>query len=287
MNRLNISFSGGQTSAYMTKWLLDNKKDDYDEIVITFANTGQENEETLEFIKRCDDEWNLGVVWLEAVVNPELGKGTKHKIVNFETASRNGEPFEDYIKKHGIPNMSRPKCTGELKLSPMRSYLRSIGWKKGTYNTAIGIRIDEMDRVSSKMKQERIIYPLIEYTKATKEMIELWWNKQPFGLDLLEHQGNCKWCWKKSKRKLLTLAADTPEIFDFPARMERLYGLNGPGITEDSEPRVFFRGNTSTLQLLEMSKQPFERWTPKKINHDLFDYEMDSAGACSESCEVY
>ena len=48
--KLSISFSGGKTSAYMTKWLMDNKKQDYDEIVVTFANTGQENEETLEFV---------------------------------------------------------------------------------------------------------------------------------------------------------------------------------------------------------------------------------------------
>ena len=43
--RCLISFSGGETSAYMLWWLLTHKSDVYD-FVIIFANTGQENEET-------------------------------------------------------------------------------------------------------------------------------------------------------------------------------------------------------------------------------------------------
>lgn len=284
---LAISFSGGLTSAYMTRWLLENKKSDFGQIVITFANTGQENEETLIFVDRCDKEWGLNVVWLEALVDPEKGKGTKFKIVTFETASRNGEPFEDYIKKHGIPNQSFPKCTGELKLSPMRSYLRSLGWKNGTYKTAIGIRVDEMDRVSSKMNEQNLIYPLVEYTKVTKEMVNLWWERQSFSLGLQEHQGNCKWCWKKSMRKLLTLAADTPEIFEFPMRMEQLYAFSGPGHHFGGSGRCFFRGHTSAKQIVEASKLPFDRFVSAPIRFDLFDMDMDSAGSCSESCEVY
>ncbi len=80
--KLLVSFSGGETSAYMAKWLIDNKSDKY-EMAFVFANTGEENEETLNFVNRCDKEWNLGVVWIEAKVNPESGKGTRHKIVNY------------------------------------------------------------------------------------------------------------------------------------------------------------------------------------------------------------
>lgn len=290
-SNLSISFSGGKTSAYMTHWLLKNKRDEFDDVVITFANTGQEHEKTLEFINRCDKEWGLGVVWLEAVVNPAKGDGTGHKIVSFETASRQGEPYEQVIKKYGIPNQGWPICNRELKLAVMRSYLRSIGWKKGSYQTAIGIRIDELDRVSSRMGSENIIYPLIEYTKATKELVNIWWDNQPFNLDLPEHLGNCTWCWKKSKRKLLTLAVDHPEIFEFPARMEEMYGTVGAEFDKGNnkhERRVFFRGQMSTQQLLSESKLPFDRFVPDRLNNDLFfDYEMDSAGSCSEGCEVF
>jgi len=283
---LSISFSGGRTSAYMTNWLLENKRNDFENIVITFANTGQENEETLEFVDRCDKEWNLGVVWLEAVVH-EKGKGNTHKIVDFETADRSGKHFEDFIKKHGIPNAAAPKCTDELKLAPMRSYLRSIGWKNGTYKTAVGIRVDEMDRISSRMVEQNLIYPLCEYTKVTKQMVTLWWERQPFNLDLKEHQGNCKWCWKKSKRKLLTIAKETPEAFEFPIRMEAKHRFAGPWKDPNGFGRVFFRNHQTALDIIEESKQPFIPFTEAPINFDLFDDEMDSAGACSESCEVY
>lgn len=289
MDKLNllISFSGGKTSAYMTKYLLENKRDDFNEIIVTFANTGQENEETLEFINKCDKEWNFNVVWLEAVINPEMGKGTRHKIVSFEKADRTGIVFEEYIKKLGITNQPAPTCTRELKLAPMTSYLRSMGWKNGTYKTAIGIRFDEMDRVSANFEKNNVIYPLIEYQKTTKEMITLWFEKQLFNLNLLEHQGNCKWRWKKSKRKLLTLAVDTPEVFDFPIKMEKLYKFHRAELYNQETGRVFFRNNKSALDLLEESELPFKKWKPQAIQINLFDEVMDSAGACSESCEVY
>ena len=46
---LVISFSGGRTSGYMTKKLLETKKK-WKEVLVLFANTGQEHEKTLEFI---------------------------------------------------------------------------------------------------------------------------------------------------------------------------------------------------------------------------------------------
>jgi len=287
---LAISFSGGKTSAFMTKWLLDNKHSEYDEIIVTFANTGQEREETLEFVDRCDKEFGFGLVWLEAVVNPELGKGTRHRIVDFKKASRNGEPFEGFIKKHGIPNQAFPKCTDELKLCPMRSYIRSLGWKNKHYQTAIGIRSDEMDRVSAKFVEQRLYYPLCWDVKMSKESIAHWWEQQSFNLNLKEHEGNCSWCWKKSKRKLLTLAQDMPELFEFPARMEVTYGKAGAMHRKnpDKEARVFFRKHQSTQDILSESKLPFERFIEEQqLQIKGFDYDMDAAGGCSESCEVY
>ena len=47
-----ISFSGGATSGFMMWWLLKNKSDEYD-FIIVFANTGRENDETLLFVKQC------------------------------------------------------------------------------------------------------------------------------------------------------------------------------------------------------------------------------------------
>lgn len=283
---LAISFSGGRTSAFMTKWLLDNKRDEYDEIIVTFANTGQEREETLEFVDRCDKEWGFNVIWLEADVIQERNKGTQFKIVTFETASRNGEPFEEVIKKYGIPNAAYPHCTRELKLNPMSAHLKAIGWQKGEFKTAIGIRADEMDRVNAKMDELGLIYPLCEDFKVSKEMINDWWERQAFNLRLREHEGNCSWCWKKTDRKLFTLINDAPEIFGFPERMENLYGLSGHNI--DGTKRVFFRKNRSVGDIKSAANKPFKRWSEdSQVRIKGFDFDMDAANGCSESCEVY
>ena len=47
--KLLVSFSGGETSAFMAQWLWKHKQDEYD-MIFVFANTGQENEETLQII---------------------------------------------------------------------------------------------------------------------------------------------------------------------------------------------------------------------------------------------
>jgi 3'-phosphoadenosine 5'-phosphosulfate sulfotransferase (PAPS reductase)/FAD synthetase len=87
------------------------------EKMFVFANTGEEDERTLEFVDRCDKEWGLNVVWVEAEVSPTKRVGTSHRIVTFETATRGPSLFERMIEKYGIPNKSAPHCTRELKQS--------------------------------------------------------------------------------------------------------------------------------------------------------------------------
>ena len=80
---LVCTFSGGRTSAFMALLLKDLPKyKDFKKIFI-FANTGKELPQTLEFINKCDKEWNLNIVWLEANVILEKGVGTGFKIVNY------------------------------------------------------------------------------------------------------------------------------------------------------------------------------------------------------------
>jgi 3'-phosphoadenosine 5'-phosphosulfate sulfotransferase (PAPS reductase)/FAD synthetase len=284
-NRLFISFSGGETSGYMTWRLL--QENTYKDTKIIFANTGQESEATLEFIDRCDKEFNLNVVWVEAVPYFNQRKSSGHKVVTFETASRDGTPYEEMIKKYGISNKASPHCTRELKLNAMTSYVRSLGWGKNSYDTAIGIRIDEMQRVSQEAILNRgIIYPLIDWKVSKKEVREFW-ERQSFRLQIKEHEGNCTWCWKKSLRKLLTLAVESPSIFEFPARMELEYPKAGTNKSEEHN-RVFFRNNMGTKELLELSKQPFEPFTDTyRVSLENFNEDLDSAGGCSESCEIF
>lgn len=286
IDRLSVSFSGGRTSAVMARLLKEQYMFDKD-IVVTFANTGCEHEDTLRFVNDCDRNWGLGVVWLEAVVTQGKRVGIRHKIVTYETASRNGEPFEEYIKKYGIPNAGSPQCTSRLKTEVMESYLKSIGFKRGkglNYWTAIGIRADECDRVSMKAGEMQFVYPLVEWG-FTKQGVIDYMSKYDFDLRIPEHLGNCTWCWKKSLRKHLTLAQDYPEVFNFPAKMEEKYS----NIKAKNGERNFFRGNTSTKQILEISKKGgFKRFDDPnyRLLEDWND-DLDRRSSCEDSCEVY
>lgn len=290
--RLFISFSGGETSALMT-WAILNRgfRENYDEVRVVFANTGQENEETLEFVRRCDEAFGFGTVWVESVVHYGERRSPTARIVDFRTASRDGAPFEAMCAKYGIPNPKFPNCTRDLKLRPMLDYLRSDGWSPGSYDTAIGIRVDEIDRMSVKARENRVVYPLIDWVPTTKPEVNAWWAAQPFRLRLRGYQGNCSWCWKKSARKHLTLMSETPRIFDFPERMEQLYGRIGPEMSKMPEGyrRTFFRGNRGVADIrAELAANPsFIRSGDDASPTADFDPRLDVGGGCEESCEVF
>lgn len=287
MKPLLISFSGGRTSAYMTKLLLDKYLGKRD-IVVVYANTGKEREETLEFIHNCDTHFGFNTVWIETEINPEFGKAGKVKFVTYETASRKGEPFEAVIAKYGIPNMGTIHCTRELKTSPTLRYIKSLGWKD--YEQALGIRIDEPRRIKQR---DKIIYPLVKEFPSTKIMVNKWWATQPFDLQLKGYEGNCDLCWKKSKRKLLTLIVEHPELAEWWNEMEIKYGHYIPETHKHNSkvqiPATFYRGNTSMQELIEDSKQPFVKatddFTLEQLMHS--QPELDFTDGCEESCEAF
>lgn len=294
--KLLISFSGGETSAYMTDWVLRNWRSEYDDILVVFANTGQENEETLDFVRRCDEHFGFGTVWIEAVQYHGQRKSAGFKIVDFNSAARNGEPFEDSIRKYGIPNSKFKDCTRNLKQNPIEAYARSLGWLPGCYDLAIGIRADEIDRMSASAAKRRIVYPLIKPNPMTKPKINSWWAAQPFRLRLKGYQGNCKWCWKKSFRKHFTIISENPEFYDFPRRMEAAYGFVGPEFLKGDDienplppdyRRTFFRGNKSVSDLFAEYESKKDVFIPADDEAAVFDPEWDVAGGCGESCEVF
>lgn len=291
-SRLFVSFSGGETSGLMT-WMILNRgfADRYDDVRVLFANTGQEREETLEFVDRCDREFGFNVVWVEAKVHPGVRRAPTAQLVDFSIASRNGEPFEDVISKYGMPNPKFPSCTRDLKLRPMLDYLRRQGWAPGTYDTAIGIRVDEIDRMSSSAVERRLVYPLVQWVPTTKPQVNAWWAQQRFRLRLKGYEGNCTWCWKKSLRKHLTLMVERPEVFDFPERMERQYDTVGPEFSKPGLPpgyrRRFFREGRSVADLRMLAREGFTPATDDAVRTDVFDPRLDVGGGCEESCEVF
>ncbi len=277
------SFSGGLTSARMAKYLID---EGYN-VKFIFANTGFEHPNTLDFINKCHIAWDLDLTWIEAVVHKGV-KGCTHKVVTYETAKRNCEPFEEVIKKYGIPNKAYPHCNRELKINPIKSWIKENNYQKLDY--AIGIRADEFDRMSVKAKERNIIYPLISMIHTTKQDVIEWWSKQPFDLDLSEHLGNCETCWKKSPRKQMTIAKNSPEKYDFFKRMELEHKNTGYGDSRQFNSGVRFNRETISIeQLIEKANiENFKEFKEDNSGYQLDFFKMDVGdGGCSESCEAF
>ena len=95
-----ISFSGGRTSGYMLYQILQAWGGQLpSDVHVTFANTGKERDETLDFVKDCGDHWGVDIHWLEMDVDYTKPKEEMifYKRVNHKTASREGEPFAKLI----------------------------------------------------------------------------------------------------------------------------------------------------------------------------------------------
>jgi len=145
-----ISFSGGRTSGYMLRQIIDA----YDgrlppDVIPCFANSGKEMPQTLDFVQECGERWGVAIVWLE--YNPGLPE--KFEIVSHRTASRNGEPFERLLANRGmLPNPVTRFCTAELKIRTKKRFARSLGWEHWT--NAAGLCFDERRRVA-RIKNQR------------------------------------------------------------------------------------------------------------------------------------
>jgi 3'-phosphoadenosine 5'-phosphosulfate sulfotransferase (PAPS reductase)/FAD synthetase/uncharacterized short protein YbdD (DUF466 family) len=279
-----ISYSGGQTSAYMVDKLLL----DYGHLytfVVTFANTGQEHDKTLEFVHQCDLRWGGIVVWLEAVVTPEKGEGTRYTIVTYDTATRRGDvgddtPFAQVIRKYGLPGPSTPQiCTRELKGAVMGSYRRDFEAVHGKkcWN-AIGMRADEQKRLMKDKDRQRfrVVYPLADWFPVEKQDVLDYWDEQDFKLMIPEHLGNCVSCWKKSDAKHVRIIHAHPEYYNFFEKMEKEHPQtnNKPGYAD----RRFFRNSRTVGDMFKLAGIiPINNIPPS----------MDEvSGGCSESCEA-
>ena len=263
---LLISFSAGRTSAFMCKFLIEHPAYKDREKLFLFANTGKELEETLIFADRCDKEFGLNLVWLEAKVNPEKGNGTDYRVVDFETASRKGEPFEAVIQKYGLPSKLYRHCTRELKEVPIHKYARQILGKD--YQTAIGIRADEPHRLKQK---PGYVYPLSEMN-IDEKFIRNWWDKQPFDLGIKDYEGNCDLCFLKSKRKKLTLLSERPDVADWWDKMEEKYGSEYQSKFDEIR-------DLTIKELVHLAELPFQKAVDKQDLRSkqltLFEFEAE------------
>lgn len=212
-----ISFSGGRTSAYMLWRVLQSNGGLPADALVVFANTGKEEEATLQFVDECAKRWSVPITWIEY-----RREKPYFALMNFESASRDGEPFAALIRsKMYLPNPMTRFCTSELKIRPMFRWLRDTGRLGDEMGMMVGIRADEPRRVAKmrngkNTESARItnIVPLAD-AGVTVQDIAAFWSSQSFDLRLPTYggrtlAGNCDLCFLKPAAQVQSLIAQRP-----------------------------------------------------------------------------
>ena len=205
-----ISF--GKTSAKMACMLPD-------EVLLCFDNTGLEHEKTLEFGARLEDALQREIHWLEFRPPAKYGDPLRYaqsERVNFQTASRKGEPFimmmeavAAYRKTHKEQGPISPWprsriCTSYLKHRVHNRYVEAKGFTE--YESFVGLRADEPSRVQKLRNQETRTHtfrcPLYD-AGDTVDDVNRFWERQSFTLELPPGWGNCTGCFLKDQWDLV------------------------------------------------------------------------------------
>jgi len=272
------------------------------ELLVVFTNTSREKQETLDFVRACDENFGFHTVWIEAVFSNKKGVGTKFKIVDFETAKQHGEVFEQMIQRYGIPNKSYKHCTRELKTVPITKFCRSRGWKNKTYESWIGYRIDEplrwkTDKQKLSAKKKKYVFYFIGEKPTTKTQVNGWWSFQRFNLQLEEHEGNCDKCHKKNENKLIAICGNElnhkTEDYWWDDMELKYENFTPPSRKTKNAPYRFYRGKTSIKQIRDKAKIFYEKafgddnamevYTQALLNNN----NPKQIRLCNEACEPF
>ena len=235
-----VSLSGGRTSAYMLRRILDAGL--RPDVHVVFCNTGKEDEATLAFVDRLARAWGVSVAWLEYrrerephYRSPDVARIARRfrdargrgalapgpergfREVDFGTASRRGEPFENYVGMSGTPNPSIRTCTTELKIRPMKRWMIERGYER--WDMVVGIRADEPARVAklrrSPPERWEHAMPLADAGIVEADVLAFWRGhpldlELPVDPELGTYLGNCDGCWLKSVDKLQRIEREHP-----------------------------------------------------------------------------
>lgn len=217
-----VQISGGRTSGLMAN-LMKGRPD----TIFMFQNTGREKPETYDFLNRMDREWELNLVWLEYYC-PDPAKKATFKVVDFNTASRDGTPFEQLIhKRKAIPNKFKRFCSPELKTKTARRWIRSQ--KVIRWNYAIGYRADEPKRQVRSDTMQNAITPLRDLGITAVDVAKFWASNS-FDLELpimpngKTFGGNCEGCFWHSEYQNAVLCRDRPDSVKWLIKQEDKMG---------------------------------------------------------------
>lgn len=215
-----ISFSGGRTSGYMLRRVLDSGLQP--DVHVLFCNTSKEFPATYEFVRRISEEWGVKIRWLEW-----RPKAPYFEEVDHLTAKRKGEVFSALIEKRSyLPNAVQRFCTAEMKVLTMKRWMKAQGYEHWT--NVVGIRADEPRRVVNMRSSDANepwdnVLPLAQAGVFETDVFAFW-RSQPFDLGLMPYESNCDLCFLKASPIRARIIRDNPGTEDWWIAQERNIG---------------------------------------------------------------
>lgn len=254
-----ISFSGGRTSAFMLHKVLEAHDGELPEFAkVTFANTGKEMPQTLDFVNDVAKNWGVKIVWLErfarAAKEDEKNKYVyETKIVDYNSASRNGEPFAALIKaRRYAPNPVARFCTSDLKIRAIKEYLVDKCGFETPFTSFIGIRGDEQRRavkLHGRIESGQETYLPLYLDEVTAKDVGNFWNNNDFDLQLPNNNGvtdwgNCDLCFLKGTGKKQSIIRERPELADWWIEQEA-------SLSADVGKAAYFRKDAPSYKMMQ------------------------------------
>ena len=160
--------------------------------LVIFCDTGMEHPKTYKFINDFEANENIPIIRLKY-------DGGFEKLIE---------------KRKAVPNNFKRFCTIELKIKTCRRYLRSNGISK--YENFVGFRYDEPLRVKRRKQMWKQVidkFPLYD-DKIDKQMVNDYWSKKPYTLEIPSILGNCTLCFMKGKNAIMNIIASNPDLAD-------------------------------------------------------------------------
>ncbi len=257
-----------------------------------FMDTGAEHPKTYEFLRKCNEHFDLNIICIKAVIDPQLGVGVRHKVVDINTLGHDNGVMTDYMVKNGTPVAVGATCSDRMKTMAYRSWLGGFINKKEALDhfvheeaeanevdpervvTWLGMRADEPRR----LKYPKGIKYLADISDYTKEDVIEFWAHQPFDLEIPDHLGNCVFCVKKSPIKIALAARHEPEMAELWKALIYSDDTRKMGGRTDAQD-VMYRDYMTFVQILESYKD----FSTEELERRVGLYRDDSE--CSSSCE--
>lgn len=252
MEKLLVLVSGGRSSAMMARHIQTSSKyKDYEKLYV-FCNTGQERPETIKFLKNIVKFWKIPLNIIEGVYSLEPGIGVQSKLVDFDKMDMKSRVFAEAIqhlnklKWTGVPNQATPYCSEYLKTRVSHHFAKRIfGTTK--YIKAIGYRLEDIPKritfAELREDKKRIAPLLTDFDSPISQGgLNIFFEYEPFKLEIHSKLGNCELCWKKSDKNLIESIQYGTRFIDWYKNKEIEYG------------NMFFRNNLSIDDLVRLAE---------------------------------